>query len=76
MKVIVGLGNPGRKYRDTPHNIGFEVADRLASRRGVSFEARRRLQAEVAETEISGERVILVKPMTFMNLLWMKTTTL
>ncbi len=68
MKVIVGLGNPGRKYRDTPHNIGFEVADRLASRRGVAFETRRKVKAEVAETEISGERVILVKPMTYMNL--------
>lgn len=68
MKVIIGLGNPGRKYRDTPHNIGFEVADRLAARRGAAFETRRRVKAEVAETEIAGERVILVKPMTYMNL--------
>lgn len=65
--LIVGLGNPGREYRETRHNIGFMLVDRLAVRLDLSF---RRLQfkALVANGMHSGNKVILAKPQTFMNL--------
>lgn len=68
MKLIVGLGNPGRKYDKTPHNIGFAVADLLAARWGGRLTHRRRDEAEVLETSVGGEKVILAKPQTYMNL--------
>ena len=67
MKLIVGLGNPGAPYEETRHNIGFMLIDRLFARaRGRRFRAE--AQALVAEIEVAGERVMLVKPQTFMNL--------
>ena len=66
MKVIVGLGNPGREYSATRHNVGFMVVDELARRWGVS-DWRRRHEAEVAEYRGAGA-VLLVKPQTYMNL--------
>ena len=67
MKVVVGLGNPGRKYQGTRHNVGFEVVDSLAaSSRGGRFQ--NRFQAQVAELLEDSHRVLLVKPETFMNL--------
>lgn len=68
MKIIVGLGNPGRKYRGTPHNLGFEVVDGLARRLGGSFAFKSREQAEVAEAVHGGEALILARPSTYMNL--------
>lgn len=67
MHLIVGLGNPGPRYRGTYHNIGFEVVDELARRTGVSFGAS---PADALAARIrSAERdVLLVKPLTFMNL--------
>lgn len=62
----MGLGNPGRRYRGTRHNVGFEVVDRLARRWDASFRARGR--AEVAEAEFAGKPVWLAKPLTYMNL--------
>jgi len=67
MKAIIGLGNPGRKYAGTRHNVGFEVVDRLAARHGIQVAARR-CQALIGEGEIAGARVLLVKPQTYMNL--------
>lgn len=67
MKLVVGLGNPGKDYEGTRHNIGFEVVAQLAAR----FQAGRRqskFRAEVCEVEIGSEKVLLVWPMTFMNL--------
>ncbi len=66
MWVVVGLGNPGRRYRPTRHNVGFRVVDRLAARWGapVSREAH---QALVGEVRRGDERVLLVKPQTYMN---------
>jgi PTH1 family peptidyl-tRNA hydrolase len=64
MKVVVGLGNPGKEYTDTRHNIGFMVVDFLA--RGERFQSR--FQGQVAELTEDGEKVLLVKPETFMNL--------
>ncbi len=67
MKVVVGLGNPGAKYAGTRHNIGFEVIDYLASAPAAgSFKSA--FSAQVAETTEAGEKVLLVKPETFMNL--------
>jgi PTH1 family peptidyl-tRNA hydrolase len=66
-KVVVGLGNPGSRYAGTRHNVGFAVVDALAaSPRAGRFQSR--FQAQVAELEEEGARVLLVKPETFMNL--------
>jgi peptidyl-tRNA hydrolase, PTH1 family len=67
MKVVVGLGNPGRQYAGTRHNVGFAVLDALAAGPGVAA-FRSRFQAQVAEANEGGRPVLLVKPETFMNL--------
>ncbi len=67
VKLIVGLGNPGYEYHLTPHNLGFMAVDRLAEDCGVEI-AQREAQAQTANTEIEGHRVILAKPQTYMNL--------
>lgn len=67
MKCIVGLGNPGREYERTPHNAGFDVVDRLAGSWSVAFKRSFRFPARLAEHRMDGERILLVKPMTFMN---------
>lgn len=68
MKVVVGIGNPGRSYAGTRHNVGFEVVDTVARGEGASF----RETDGPAETAVlrrdDGERVLLVKPMTYVNL--------
>jgi PTH1 family peptidyl-tRNA hydrolase len=66
VKVIVGLGNPGPKYRNTRHNLGFMVLDRLAEQVG-SGVAREKSSGLVAEGQHDGERILLIKPLTFMN---------
>jgi peptidyl-tRNA hydrolase, PTH1 family len=66
MLLFVGLGNPGAKYAHNRHNVGFMVADEIARRHG--FQPwRRRFQGETAEGTLERERVVLLKPMTFMN---------
>jgi PTH1 family peptidyl-tRNA hydrolase len=65
--LIVGLGNPGREYRETRHNIGFMLVDYLAKRLGVSF-TRLESKALVTKGEYQGRRLVLAKPQTFMNL--------
>lgn len=67
MKVIVGLGNPGAKYAGTRHNVGFEVIDYLAAGPGCT-PFREKFEAFVAEMKEGGETVLLVKPLTYMNL--------
>ncbi len=68
MKLVVGLGNPGSRYRGTRHNVGFVVADLLAARWGASFEGAP-ADALLARARQAGpEGVLLVKPLTFMNL--------
>jgi PTH1 family peptidyl-tRNA hydrolase len=66
MKLIVGLGNPGPRYRGTYHNVGFDVVDEVARRRGVGFEAAP-ADALMARVRDDGG-ALLVKPLTFMNL--------
>lgn len=67
MKVIVGLGNPGREYESTRHNIGFLVLDELAERLGLSFRRSWWLPVQTAKGIIGSETVRFVKPQTFMN---------
>jgi PTH1 family peptidyl-tRNA hydrolase len=67
MRLVVGLGNPGARYRDTPHNAGFRVCDRLAERHRFGPEARR-YQGTFRRGRIGGDDVGLLKPETYMNL--------
>ena len=67
MKLIFGLGNPGKKYEKTRHNIGFIALDRLAENLSLSFN-RTKFNSMYAEGNIGSEKVILIKPQTFMNL--------
>lgn len=66
MKLIVGLGNPGKEYQGTRHNVGFETIEILARRHQISM-ARRDFKAVLGEGIISDQRVLLVRPMTYMN---------
>lgn len=68
MKIIAGLGNPGAQYANTPHSVGFETLDALAAAAGVAWEAKRQFKCLMATVSVGGERVLLVKPQTFMNL--------
>ncbi|WP_437205991.1 aminoacyl-tRNA hydrolase [Planctomicrobium sp. SH664] len=67
MKIVVGLGNPGRKYTGTRHNVGFEVVEILAKRFSTGT-WQSRFEAQTVEIPIGSERVLLVAPQTFMNL--------
>lgn len=67
MKAIIGLGNPGKDYEKTRHNVGFLVVDALAKKLGAAFRPKRAIQAEVAEAVMNEKRILLVKPQTFMN---------
>ncbi len=67
MKIICGLGNPGSQYARHRHNIGFMVLDALAARLKVSFD-HGKWEAELANATLGGEKVLLLKPQTFMNL--------
>lgn len=66
MWLVVGLGNPGRQYQSNRHNVGFQVVDEL-HRRAESSPFRAKLGAEVAEASLGGQRILLCKPMEFMN---------
>jgi len=75
MKLIIGLGNPGEKYVGSRHNVGFDFLDRLAKHprlapvgEELKFFRNEKFQALIATTQIAGEKYILVKPQTFMNL--------
>lgn len=67
MKLIAGLGNPGREYAATRHNIGFMVIDRLAHQLGVAVE-KKKFKALFGQGQVGTEKVLLVKPQTYMNL--------
>ena len=64
--LIVGLGNPGRQYEDTRHNVGFMVLDRLAAAEGATFQSAPKWQSHLAK--LPGSGTLLLKPQTFMNL--------
>jgi PTH1 family peptidyl-tRNA hydrolase len=67
VKAIVGLGNPGPQYKGTRHNVGFDVVDELASRASIGFESAP-AEALIAKWRRPDEAILLVKPLTFMNL--------
>jgi peptidyl-tRNA hydrolase, PTH1 family len=68
MKLVVGLGNPGLKYQKTRHNVGFMVIDQVLKMIGQQAKFDSKFNAEILVTNIKGEKVILAKPSTFMNL--------
>ena len=67
MKIVAGLGNPGAEYRNTRHNVGFLVIDRLATELGVSV-GKRKFRSLIGDGKHEGEGVLLMKPQTYMNL--------
>lgn len=67
MKIIVGLGNPEKKYEKNLHNLGFLAVDEVAASLGVDFSLKREVRGYIAKTFVGGETVILVKPITYMN---------
>ncbi len=66
MKLIVGLGNPGKEYEKTRHNAGFMVVDRLAQRHAITG-AKTKFRAGMLEGQIAGDKCVLLQPVTFMN---------
>ena len=66
-KLLVGLGNPGDKYFETKHNVGFMLIDQLAKKQNVTFTHDKIFQADLAPFFFNGEKIYLVKPTTFMN---------
>ena len=66
MKIIIGLGNPGPEYSNTRHNIGFKAVDKLACKWNASG-PNKKGKGEIYDASVAGEKVILVKPLTFMN---------
>ncbi|MEI6970651.1 MAG: aminoacyl-tRNA hydrolase [bacterium] len=67
MKAVVGLGNPGRAYANTPHSIGFDIVERLAVIAGAKLRSSLRFDARLARTVLQGGDVMLVEPQTYMN---------
>lgn len=67
MKILVGLGNPGPKYVGTRHNVGFEALSRFA-RKHAAGPVKNKFQGEIAEAEVGGEKLLLLSPLTYMNL--------
>jgi len=65
--LIAGLGNPGKKYKDTRHNIGYQVINRLSQDRGVRLNGRR-FESRNSRIEFQGKEIVLLRPITFMNM--------
>jgi PTH1 family peptidyl-tRNA hydrolase len=65
--LILGLGNIGKEYKNTRHNVGFEILDAIADELGIKFCENAKLHAEVAEINLDGQKLILAKPTTYMN---------
>jgi PTH1 family peptidyl-tRNA hydrolase len=67
MKVIFAQGNPGNEFASTRHNVGFYIIDRFAGLQGATFAPKPKFHAEIADTAINGEKVLLIKPTTYYN---------
>jgi PTH1 family peptidyl-tRNA hydrolase len=67
MRLVVGLGNPGRRYVGSPHNVGFEVVEILAARWGFKFRNSRKFVARICKCDFEAEPMLLLQPTTFMN---------
>ena len=68
MKILAGLGNPGKEYESTPQSIGFEVADAVAREMAATFRKVASFKGELADGRFANGKLLVVKPMTFMNL--------
>ena len=68
VKIVTGLGNPGAEYARTPHNVGFRVVDQLAEKFSANWREESKFSASVAKVKCQGHDLLLVKPLTFMNL--------
>lgn len=68
MKLIVGLGNPGKEYENTRHNVGFMVVDNYILKKGISDSWKSKFNGKYLEVNINGEKVIFLKPQSYMNL--------
>lgn len=68
MKLIIGLGNPGLQYENTRHNAGFMALDHFASKNNIEFSMVSKLKGMIAQVNYDGNKAILLKPMTYMNL--------
>ena len=68
MKLVVGLGNPGNEYSKTRHNIGFQLLDHIANKNELEFKIDKKFNAECASYIANGEKVFLIKPLSYMNL--------
>lgn len=68
LPIVAGLGNPGSEYARTPHNVGFQVVDRLAAQASASWREESRFQGAVARVRVNGVDALLLKPLTYMNL--------
>lgn len=66
--IIVGLGNPGKEYANTPHNVGFMAVNEIAKNNNIEFKLSKKHNAMIGEGIISGEKSYLIKPLTYMNL--------
>jgi PTH1 family peptidyl-tRNA hydrolase len=66
IKIVIGLGNPGPRYKNTRHSVGFQVLDQLADELGAAF-SREKFKGEIAEIRFNRQKLLLLKPMTFMN---------
>lgn len=67
MKLIVGLGNPGNEYKNTRHNVGFNLIDYICKQRNLNID-KEQFNAKYAVTRVDGERVLMIKPLSYMNL--------
>lgn len=67
IKLVVGLGNPGRQYEKTRHNVGFIFLDHLACANNIAWSANGQFQGDVANLGMRSDKIVLLKPMTFMN---------
>ena len=67
IKLIVGLGNPGRQYEETRHNVGFLFLDYLADVNHLRWSPSRQFQGEITDFAMGGDKLFMLKPMTFMN---------
>lgn len=68
IRLVVGLGNPGREYAATRHNVGWRVVEKLAADAGARWQQAAKFDAEIAEARLAGRKIVLAKPVTFMNL--------
>lgn len=67
MKLVFGLGNPGKEYENTRHNVGFQLLDCIASKKGIAIN-KEKFNGLYGEFFIGGEKILLVKPLSYMNL--------